>query len=210
MDQIIQRLCEAAGIELSEDQESLTDEQTQTLNQYLDSQSTKVADLEGKVQLLDEKITEASGKDPKIRKLEEEGFVEEAALLLEYKGDKLANTLSEQLGKDLRFSPVVKKLIVASVVDSDETKLHEALALVAKGDGVVDLSEQGHEGGGDNVSPEDDQAGSEIASLAETLMRAEKLTYSEALDRVIAEKPALWNQHQLSMGGNKSALVEVS
>lgn len=207
MDPILRKLAEAADIKLSKDQEALTEEQTATLEQYLEAEAKKVTDLGTKVGLLETKL---SDQDPQAQKLAEAGFTEEAALLLEYKADKEISAFEEKMGEGKILSPATKDLIRESVVDANPAKFAEAFALVAEGDGVVDTSEEGHEHDeGDGGEGSANKAGDKINKLATKLAKSEEISLSEAYDRVAEDEPALWNEHQRAMGGSQHSLVEV-
>lgn len=210
VDPILLALAKAAGIELSEDVEELTEEQRSAIEQHLADREKQGKDLDTQVQLLQEKLDALEDPEPKqARKLAEAGFEEEAKLLSEYRGDKLIREFEADLPDGHVLAPSVKEKLRSYALENDAQHLSDAMRIVASGKGTVDLEEHGSSGGGLNdTAPAN--VGAKIIKLAEEKIKEDKdLSFSDAMLLVSADEPKLWNEYQESMGNGSGAHLEV-
>ena len=204
MDPILVELAELAGVELSEDDEQLTDDQRSTIKTYLESNETRVKDLTATNGVLTKKLESMVNPDDKrVKTLAEAGFTEEAKLLAEYRGDHLMKKLSETLSAGSQLSPVVETCIRKYADGSDDKHLQEAFKLVASGKGIVNLTELGSEGSDDDDEGDED-SGEKLLALADKLAKDKEMEFSDALDEVSKTNPELWNSYQASMGSHQA------
>ena len=207
MDPVLVQLAELAGVELSEDDEQLTDEQRSAIKTYLESNETRVKDLEATAGILTKKLEAAENPiKAKAKNLAEAGFAEEAALLTEYRGDHLMKQLSEPLEAGSKLSPAVEAKIREYADGSDDKHLQEAFKLVASGKGIVDLTEKGSGGNDDDEEATDSDAGDKLVALADALAKDKEIQFDEALDLVSAENPELWNSYQKFLGSPRAMI----
>lgn len=208
MDPILLALATSAGLELSEDATELSAEERTAIEKHLQDESGKTANLEAKITLLEQKLDGADDdQSERARNLAEAGFEEEAQLLSEYRGEKLAKELAANLPKGSALTPAVETAMKAYATESDTKHLHEALALMASGKGIVSLEEIGTSGGGSggDAPGGGEEASAKLIGLAETLAKEEEISFSEAIDRVSAENEDLWSAHQREMGSKEAA-----
>lgn len=207
VDPIVLALAKSAGLELSEDATELSAEERTAIEKHLQDESGKTADLEAKLTLLEQKLDGAEdGQSQRVRNLAEAGFEEEAKLLSEYRGEKLAKELAAKLPKGSELTPSVTEALASYAIESDPKFLHEALALMASGKGIVSLEEIGtSSGGGGNDTPGGDTKGAsdKLISLAETYAKENEVSFTDAMDEVASEHPVLWKQHQAEMGSRE-------
>ncbi len=210
MDPILLALAKSAGVEVSEDATELTDDQREAIEKHLeDDESTQVADLEAKLADAVKRLDDIEDPDSsKARSLREAGFEEEATLLSEYRGDKLVRELASQVPQGHELTPTVEEKVRAFAVGGDAKSLTEAMEIMAQGKGTVDLNEHGSEGGSDDDDDTTSEAGDKLIALADAYAKEHEVDWSEAMGIVSDQNPALWNEHQLSMGGKPT--MEVS
>jgi phage I-like protein len=205
VDPILMLLAEQAEIEVSEDAESLSDEQRDAIKQWLNDQAKSLSDATGKIGLLNKRLEEL--EDPakaKVRNLAEAGFKEEAALLSEYRADKLIMTLSEALPEGKKLTPVAIEKARKYAIDSDMKVFTEVLEMALAGKATVDLSEKGTSGGGNEGHGEPSEAGDKLVALANAKAKEDSIPWSEAMSLVANENKQLWNEYQLSLGSSKA------
>lgn len=211
VDPILLALATSAGLELSDDTTELSADERASIDTYLQEQSGKTKSLEGKIGLLQKKLDDAEGPESKkARNLREAGFEEEAELLSEYRGEKLAKELAAHLPDGSVLTPAVREKVMAYATESDPKYLSEALAIMAEGKGVVSLEEIGSAGSGsDGDTPGGDKSGADdkMLELAEKVAKEKEISLTDAIDLVADEHPELWRQHQLEMGSNKEVLA---
>ena len=205
VDPILFALAKSAGLKLSEDATELGAKDRASIEEYLQGESGKITDLEAKLDLVQTKLDGSEDDNTKqARNLAEAGFKDEAKLLSEYRGEKLAKKLAKELPKGSEFTPAVEEKLMAFATDNDPTRLQEALAIVASGKGVVDLSEHGSSGSGsegDTPAGSVDNASTKLIALAEAVVKDNsEINFSDAMDQVAGENPNLWDEHQKSMG----------
>lgn len=206
VDPILLALAKSAGLELSEDVTELSADERTAIEKHLQEQSGKPAELEAKIALMQKQLDDS--EDPQsqqAKSLAEAGFEEEAKLLSEYRGEKLAKSLAENLPEGSTLTPAVVEAMKAYAVESDTTHLHEALSLMASGKGIVVLEEIGSSGGGNGDTPggNSESAADQLTTLAEAMSKDEEIPISEAFDRVSDENPKLFRQHQMEMGSKE-------
>lgn len=205
MDPILVMLAELAGVEISEDAESLTDEQGTKIKEWATGLQKSVSDATAKINLLETKLEE--NQDPeeaKIVSLREAGFGEEATLLDEYRADKAIRELSEKVPEGSKLTSAAEAEMRKFVKEKDAAALQNFLGLAVQGKAVVDLSEKGTE-----QNPSDDKAddlGAELVGMANKLAKEEEISFSEAMDRVQQDNPSKWNEYQLSLGSSKAMI----
>lgn len=206
VDPILRLLAEQAGVELQEDAESLTDEQRESIKQWLDSQATSLAEATGKIGLLEQRLADL--EDPtkaKARSLAEAGFAEEAKLLSEYRADRLVRQLSEHLPEGKKLTPVAEQKLREYATSGEIKAFQEAMELVLAGKGVVDLTERGTQSGADEGNAPA-EVGERLVTLATKRAKEDDIPWSQAMELVVAENPQLWNEYQLSMGSRKAVM----
>ncbi len=210
MDPILLALAKSAGVEVSEDDTELSDEQREAIEKHLEGdEATQVADLEAKLAEAQKQLDDVEDEDSsKARSLREAGFEEEATLLSEYRGDKLVRELALQLPKGHSLTPAVEEEVRAFALEGDAGRLSKALEILASGKGTVDLAEHGSDGdSGDDDGASD--AGDKLNALADAYVKEhDDVDWIEALGIVTDENPALWNEHQESLGGTATAEVK--
>ena len=210
MDPILAALAKSAGLELSEDIEELTDEQRKAIESHLSDASDKVTKLEGEAALLKKSLEDSEDPESKrVRTLAEAGYVEEAKLLSEYRGERMVRSLEADVPSGHALTPAVKGKIVEFALDNDSTKLTEAMAIMASGKGTVELTERG------TVETSETSSGpvaeTELLTLADAKVAAnDKLSLSEAIDLVAEEKPELWNSYQAEVGAGSNSRRKVA
>lgn len=208
MDPILVTLAELAGVELSEDADSLTDEQREKIKEWAEGLNKSVSDATAKINLLETKLDEAEDPDErKVKNLREDGYEEEATLLEEYRADKAVRELSEKVPEGSKLTKPAEEKLRAFVKDKDHTALQELLTLAVEGKAVVDLSEKGTGDGGGSDDDTPDDLGKELIEMANTMAKEDEITFSEAMDRVAQQNPDKWNEYQLSMGSSESATI---
>ncbi len=207
MDPILAQLAKLAGIELSEDAEALTDDQSAKVKDWVEAQKKDKADADTKITLLEKRLEDLEDDgDKETRTLREAGFEEEATLLNEYRADKAVRRLSEDVPSGQALTPVAETHMRAYVLDDDQKALGELLKLAFDGKATVDLVEHGTiEADDDDTTPT--ESGNELVALATKRAKADEISFSDAMDLVAAEEPKKWNEYQLSMG-SQQAVVE--
>ena len=210
MDPILAALAKSAGLELSEDVEELTDDQRQAIEGHLSDASGKVTTLEGQIALLTKSLEDSEDPESKrVRTLAEAGYVEEAKLLSEYRGERMIRSLEADVPTGHALTPAVKDKIAEFALDNDSTKLTEAMAIMASGKGTVELTERG------TVETSETSSGpaaeTELLTLADAkVTENDKLSLSEAIDLVAEEKPELWNSYQAEVGAGPKSRRKVA
>ena len=210
MDPILLALAKSAGVEVSEDATELSDEQREAIEKHLgDDNATQVADLEAKLAEDQKQLDDAEDEDSsKARSLREAGFEAEATLLSEYRGDKLVRELASQLPKGYSLTPAVEEEVRAFALDGDAGRLSKALAIMAMGNGTVDLNEHGSDGDSGEGDGASNDAGDKLMALADEYVKEhDDVDWIEAMGIVSDENPKLWNEHQVAQGGKATAEV---
>ena len=212
MDPILLALAESAGVEVSKDATELSEEQREAIEKYLkgdDSDTEKVTELEAKLAAIQKQLDDTEDPDQsKARSLREAGFVEEATLLSEYRGDKLVRELASELPQGHSLTPAVEEKVRAFAVGGDAAELTEALAILASGKGTVDLGEHGSDGDTDDNDDGASEAGDKLMALADAYVKEhDDVDWIEAMSIVSDENPVLWNEQQVSLGGKPTAEV---
>ena len=201
VDPILLALAKSAGLELSEDVTELSADERTAVEKHLQEQSGNVTDLKVKLKLLEEKLDgDGDPQSQQVKNLAEAGFKEEAKLLSEYRGEKMAKQLAENLPEGSVLAPSVEEALASYATDNDAKFLHEALALVASGKGIVSLEEIGTSNGGKTPDPATGNASAKLIQLSETLAKEDDIPFMDAMDQVAGTHPDLWKQHQDEMG----------
>ncbi len=204
MDPILAQFAKLAGIELSEDAEALTDDQSAKIKEWAEGLDKSASDANTKISLLETRLEDLEDDgDKKARTLKEAGFEEEATLLNEYRADKAVRRLSEDVPSGQALTPVAETHMRAYVLDDDQEALGELLKLAFQGKATVDLVEHGTIEADDDT---DTESGVELVSLATKRAKEDDISFSDAMDLVAAEEPEKWNQYQLSMGSQKAVI----
>ncbi len=198
VDPILAMLAELAGIELSDDAESLTDDQSAKIKEWAEGLNKSVSDANTKISLLETRLEESEDPDKKkVQSLREAGYEEEATLLDEYRADKAVRQLSENVPEGSKLTPVAEEKLRAFVTDADQEALSGLLELAFEGKAVVDLTEKG------TIVADDPKKvtslGEELVALATVRAKEDDVSFSLAMDLVAEENPKKWDAYQESM-----------
>jgi phage I-like protein len=206
VDPILTQLCEVAGIEFSEDQTELTEEQRTALTTHLTSQTNELKKIKTERDSLKKQLDEKDPESSRQKSLAEAGFEQEATLLAEYRADKLVRQMEEAVGEGHALTkPFIEKVREHGLTQS-QSSLQEALELALAGNATVELGERGSSGPG-KEGASDKTPDIQLDALAKEKMKemGDNADYFKALSEVQAENPELFAEYQRSFGSKAGA-----
>ena len=187
VDPILQQLCEAAGIELSEDQTELTEDQRSKLESHLQNRESQVTTLTEENADLKRQLAEKDPEGDRQRSLSEAGFTEEATLLAEYRADRTERQFVESIPEGFKPTKPFTDAVRAYGLTLDESKLAEALELSLAGKATVEVGERGSNGPGKEGSIDNPELELDKLAKAKQKELGDDTSYFEALQLVMAD-----------------------
>lgn len=204
MDPILLQLAKAAGVEIDKDAKELTDDQRSAITTHLSDHESEDGKMEKERDEIKAQLLKL--EDPqkaKVRSLSEAGFEDEAKLLSELSAEREVRKFDELLPDGVIYSKATNEQLIAYASSGDPNELRKAFHLVVSGIGTVDTRELGSSGG---AKDGDADPGDEFNALVDALVLTEKISLTEAQDKISDSKPELLEAHEQSMrvsiGGN--------
>lgn len=207
VDPILAQLAKLAGVELPEDAKELTEEQSGAIVKWAEGLDKSAKDATAKHALLEKRLSELEDPDKaKARSLAEAGFEEEAKLLSEYRADRLVRQLSDSLPEGSKLTKVVEEHLREYAANDDQDEFHKAFKLALEGKAVVDLTERGTTQSDDDKDKSPATVGDELVAMATKRAKEDEINFTEAMELVVAENPAKWNEYQLSLDSRQATI----
>ena len=205
MDPILRQLAEQAKITLSDDQSELTEDQQKQLSEFFKG----IQETAAKVPSLEKQLADTEDQDKaKARNLQEAGFTEEAALLSEYRADKMVKQLGEFVETGKTLSPAVQVLAREYALEQTPEKLLALHKGLLSKSATVDMRELGRSGEDDDDT--ETESSTELADkiLGESAKLAleHKIDIGAAMSMYSLEHPDEWNEYQKSIGADMATM----
>lgn len=208
MDPILVALCEAAGVDVADDQTELTEDQQDAVLAHQKELSDTITAKDAEIKDLKADLAKRDPEGSKVRSLAEAGFEDEAKEIVLARGERFIRELSAQVPDGGKLSPAVEGELRSFAENSDPAHLRNIITLSVEGKAIVDLDEKGTESAGNDDDESGEAAGNALVDLAEKLADEKDIPFEKALDMAADQKPELWNDYQKAMGSDKAA-VEV-
>jgi len=203
MDPFLRQLAEQAKIILSDDQSELTEDQQKQLDEFFKG----IQEAAAKVPSLEKQLAETEDQDKaKARNLQEAGFTEEAALLSEYRADKMVKQLGEFVETGKALSPAVQVLAREYALEQTPEKLLALHKGLLSKSATVDMRELGRSGEDEDDTESSTELADKILGESAKLALEHKIDIGQAMSMYSLEHPDEWNEYQKSLGADMAKI----
>ena len=203
MDPFLRQLAEQAKITLSDDQSELTEDQQKQLDEFFKG----IQEAAAKVPSLEKQLAETEDQDKaKARNLQEAGFTEEAALLSEYRADKMVKQLGEFVETGKALSPAVQVLAREYALEQTPEKLLALHKGLLSKSATVDMRELGRSGEDEDDTESSTELADKILGESAKLALEHKIDIGQAMSMYSLEHPDEWNEYQKSLGADMAKI----